>query len=137
MKRAACVVFAALWAIAPLLAEEPATPELVASLFPAGGYIPVGSSDHPVYRFQVMAQEVDEAGKVKMKGDAIMAKAMADTLVEPGQTRAIASPQANEWRLDGTVTIRKDGFVTYHVSLLHKGERLSSTSAGMNLKNGQ
>jgi hypothetical protein len=120
-----------------LNAEEPTTPELVASLFPADGFIPVNPAEHLVYRFQVIAQEVDESGKMKMKGDAIVAKAMVNTLVEPGQTRNISSPQNSEWRLDGAVTIRLDGFVTYHVCLLHKGERVTSTSAGMNLKNGE
>jgi hypothetical protein len=139
MKRIACVLaVATLAVIAPrLTAEELTTPELVASLFQADGFMPAGSADHPVYRFQVIAQEVDESGKMKMKGDAIVSRAMVDTLVEPGQTRAIASPKNREWRLDGAVTVRPDGFVTYHVSLFHKGERVTSTSAGMNLKHNE
>jgi len=131
MKRIACVVLTVLGAMAPLLAEEAATPELVASLFPAGGFIPLGSADHPVYRFQVTAQEVDQSGKPRMKGDAIIARAMEDALVEPGQTRTISSPRDREWRLEGFVTIRNDGFVTYRVSLLHNGERVTSTAAGV------
>jgi hypothetical protein len=139
MKRIACVVMAAaIGVFAPwLLAEEATTPELVASLLPADGFMPAGPHDHPIYRFQVIAQEVDEFGKMKMKGDAIVTRAMVDTLVEPGQTRPIASPRNREWRLDGAVTMRTDGFVTYHITLLHKGERVSSASAGMNLKNGE
>ena len=131
-------VIVGLSAIAPPLPDEDTnSPELVASLFPATGFIPVGAADHPVYRFEVIAQELDDAGKMKMKGDAIVAKASEDTLVEPGQTRAISSPRSREWRLEGAVTIRTDGFVTYHVTLLHKGERVTSTSAGMRLKDGE
>jgi hypothetical protein len=97
--------------------------------------IPVDKHDHPVYRFGVIAQELDDAGKIKMKGDAIVAKVMEDTLVEPGQTRTISSPQNREWRLEGAVDVGVDGFVRYHVTLLHNGERVTSTSAGMRLEN--
>jgi len=139
MKRVVGIVAVAVLGVtAPLLAAEKlTTPELVASLLPAEGFTPVSPVDHPVYRFQVIAQEVDDSGKMRVKGDAILSKAIVNTLVEPGQTRTISSPPNSEWRLDGAVTIRPDGFVTYHVSLLHKGERVTSTSAGMNLKNGE
>lgn len=135
MKSAAYVAIGLLAAAiaSPVIAAEPDTPELVAALFPASGFIPVDSPNHPVYRFSVSAQEFDEAGKVRMKGDAIVVKVSEDTLVEPGQKRTLSSPQNREWRLEGEVAIRADGFVTYHVTLLHKGERVTSTSAGMRL----
>jgi len=107
MKRVVCsfvVVFAAI--TPPMVAEESNPPELVASLFPATGLIPVGNADHPVYRFEVAAQELDESGKVRTRGDALVMKVMEDTLVEPGQTRTISSPREREWRLEGAVTIR-------------------------------
>jgi hypothetical protein len=118
-----------------IIAEETSSsPELVASLFPATGLIPAGGTDHPVYRFSVSAQELDESGKVRMKGDAIVVKASEDTLVEPGQTRVISSPRGREWRLEGAVTIQQDGFVKYHVTLMRKGERVTSTAVGMRLE---
>ena len=71
MKGVVCSLVVVLASIAPrVVAEETfSSPELVASLFPATGLIPVGDTDHPVYRFTVSAQELDESGKARMKGN--------------------------------------------------------------------
>lgn len=136
MKWIVCSVVVVLGAITPhsVVAEESNSPELVAALFPASGLIPVGNADHPVYRFAVSAEEIDDSGEVRTKGDAVVVKVSEDTLVEPGQTRTVSSPREREWRLEGTVTIQRDGFVKYHVTLLRKGERVASTTAGMRLQ---
>jgi hypothetical protein len=125
MKLVACVlVVGALAFVAPLAsAEQPQTPELLATLFPATGVIPVGA-EHHIYTFQVSANDPDDTHK---------GKAFAETFVEPGQTREVSSGRGKEWEIRGTVTLKENGHVMYHVTLLHNGERVTSSSAGVKL----
>ena len=104
-------------------AEDSQIPELEATLFPATGLIPV-DSEHHVYRFQISAMDPDDPHK---------GKALAETLVEPGQTREVSSGQRKDWEIKGTVTLKMNGHVFYRITLLHNGERVTSASAGLKL----
>jgi len=104
-------------------AEEPKTPEILATLFPASGLIPLGSERH-IYRFQISAMDPDDAHK---------GTASAETLVEPGQTRELSSSRGKEWEITGTVTLKENGHVIYHATLLHNGQRVTSSAAGIKL----
>jgi hypothetical protein len=125
MKLIACVVVSSvLVAGAPgALAEGSETPEIQATLFPATGVIPAGPERH-VYRFQISANDPDNPRR---------GKAFAETLVEPGQTRDVSSGRGKEWEIKGTVTLKENGHVIYQATLLHNGERITSSSAGIKL----
>jgi len=108
---------------APMCAEEPKTPEILATLFPATGLIPLGSERH-IYRFQISAKDPDDPHK---------GTATAEILVEPGQTRELSSARGKEWDIFGEVTLKENGHVMYHVTVLHDGRRVTSSSAGIKL----
>jgi hypothetical protein len=120
----AIIVIGALALHAPFVSgEESQTPEIEATLFPATGLIPADSEPH-VYRFEISALDPDDPHK---------GKAFADTLVEPGQTREVSSGRGREWEIRGTVTLKPNGHVFYHITLLHNGDRVTSASAGLKL----
>jgi len=126
MRLVACSVLVcavAAFGALPVSAEEPKTPEIVATLFPATGLIPLGSERH-IYRFQISATDPDDPHR---------SRASAETLVEPGQTRELSSGREREWEIIGTVTLKENGHVVYHATLLHNGQRVTSSSAGIKL----
>jgi hypothetical protein len=127
MKLVACIVLVGAIAVLapPAAAEEPQTPEILATLFPATGFIPVGS-ERRVYTFEASAIDPDDPHK---------GKAHATTLLEPGQTREVSSGRGKEWQIEGTVTLKENGHVMYHLTLLHNGKRVTSASAGLRLEN--
>ena len=125
MKWVACVVAAGLLVagVPCAFAQDSETPEIQATLFPATGLIPVGSERH-VYRFQISAMDSDNPHR---------GKALAETLVEPGQTRELSSGSGREWEIRGSVTLKENGHVVYQATVLHNGKRVTSSSAGIKL----
>jgi hypothetical protein len=110
------------------VAQEAKVPELLASLQPAKGYVPLAlEKEPPIYRFQVFAVEVEEPHAMQIS---------AGTLIRPGQTRRF-SQRLGEVELEGSVTLAQGGEVTYRASLTRRGVRVASSSAYLAASRGE
>jgi len=96
-----------------------ATPELIVSLMPATGFVPLASEDYLApYRFQVSA--VDTANQYSYGS--------AETVVNPGQARTV-SKGTPAGQIRASVRLAEDGLVSYAAEIVSAGRTLARTSA--------
>lgn len=95
--------------------SQAAVPEIVVSLAPAEGILPLDASDQAApYRFFVIA--LDRDTRTQFGSDAL--------LVRLGQKRAIEGSS-----LRGSIDLRKDGSAKYSAEFLRGGKIVARTSA--------
>jgi hypothetical protein len=98
---------------------EGSIPELVVSLQPSFGVVPLDEADRVApYTFSVNAQDREH----------YYAYGGAQVFVRLGQSRAIDRPSAFG-RLRGTVDLREDGLAKYRVELIVDGKTVARTRA--------
>ena len=104
---------------------EAEAPELVVTLAPAGGVVPLAGFNRPeVYSFQVWAVDSDHRRMY----------AKAEAFVRPGQTRTLNETTRDGTRVQGTVTLTDAGVAKYKAELFMQGKRIASSSAKLVLE---